>query len=88
MYRVTHLKRTLQNFFVNEDDDKYESGTEGDKHILEIVANGVLWLNRRNTTIIKVSQVFSKINIFFYFSFSEFLPPFFEGRENRRINFK
>ena len=69
MYRVTHLNRILQNFFVNKDDDRYESGTEGDKHILQIVANGVLWLNRRNTTIIKVSQGFFKINTYFYLNF-------------------
>jgi len=69
MYRTTHLNRTLQSFSVNKDDDRYESGTEGDKHILQIVANGVLWLNRRNTTIIKVSQVFSKINIYSYLRF-------------------
>ena len=69
MYRTTHLNRTSQSFSVNKDDDRYESGTEGDKHILQIVANGVLWLNRSNTTIIKVSQVFSKINIYFYLRF-------------------
>lgn len=53
MYRATHLSRTLRSFSVNKDVDRYESGTEGDKHILQIVANGVLWLNRSNTTIIK-----------------------------------
>jgi len=51
MYRATHSNRTLQSFFfsVNKDDDRYESGTEGDKNILQIVVNGALWLNRRNT---------------------------------------
>lgn len=79
MYRATHLNRTLQNFPVNKDDDRYESGTEGGKHILQIVANGVLWLNCRNTTIIKVSQVFSRINIYFYLSFRSLCHLFLKG---------
>jgi hypothetical protein len=34
VYRATHLSRTLRSFSVNIDVDRYESGTEGDKHIL------------------------------------------------------
>ena len=81
LYRGTHLSGTLQSFSVNKDVDRYESGTEGDKHILQIVANGVLWLNRRNTTIIKASQVFSKIkiNIYFYLSFRSLCHFFLKG---------
>ena len=77
MYRTTHLNRTLQSFSVNKDDDRYKSSTEGNKHILQIVANGVLWLNCSNTTIIKVSQVFYKINIYFYLIFRSLCHPLF-----------
>jgi hypothetical protein len=59
MYRMTHLKQ----YVASKDSDRYESSTEGDKHILQ-VANGVLWSNCRNTTIIKVSQVFFNMNIY------------------------
>lgn len=59
MYRMNHLNGALQNFSVNKDSDKYKSSTEGDKHILQIVSNGVLWLNSRNATIIK-----GKSNVF------------------------
>ena len=69
VYRTTHLSLTLQNSFVNKDDDRYESGTEGDRHVLQIVANGVLWLNSSNTAIIRVNQVFSKINTYSYLRF-------------------
>jgi hypothetical protein len=58
MYRTTHLKQHPARFLANKDSDRYESNAEGDKHILYIVANDVLWLNCRNTTIIRVSQVF------------------------------
>jgi len=91
MYRATHSNCTLQSFFfsINKDDDRYESDTEGDKHILQIVANGALWLNCRDTTIIKVSQVLSKINIYFYLIFRSLCHPFFfGGRDDRRIDFK
>jgi hypothetical protein len=55
MYRATHLNSILQRFIANKDVDRYESSSEGDKHILRIVVNDVLWLNGRNTTIIKVN---------------------------------
>jgi hypothetical protein len=79
MYRGTHLNCILQDFSVNKDVDKYKSCAQGDKHILQIVANGVLWLNRKNTTIIKVIQVFFKINIYFILNFGVFATLLLKG---------
>lgn len=97
MYRMTHFNDPLQRkqrkfwFFVNQDDDRYGSGTEGDKHILQIVANGVLWLISSNTTHIKVSLVFSKIYyIHYYFRIRSLCHLYSckKGREDRRMDFK
>jgi hypothetical protein len=91
MYHMTHLSRTLPTSFfsVNKDADRYESGIEGNRHILQIVANGVLWLHRRNTTTIKVSLVFSEISIYLYLRVRNLCHLLcVGGREGRRMNVK
>ena len=67
----------FKQYFASKYNDRCESSTEGNKHILQ-VSNGVFWSNCRNTTTIRVRQVFFNINIYYALNFEVFIISFLE----------